>query len=86
MGLKAKFIGTGMSVPENIMTNKDLEKLVETNDEWITTRTGIRERRIVTEDQWKNIMASDLGVAAAKNAASTRCSRRSKVTSTKSSR
>lgn len=38
--------GTGMSVPERVMTNADLEKIVDTSDEWITTRTGIKERRI----------------------------------------
>jgi 3-oxoacyl-[acyl-carrier-protein] synthase-3 len=41
--------GTGMSVPERVLTNHDLEKIVETTDEWITTRTGIRERRIAAE-------------------------------------
>jgi len=38
--------GTGMSVPERIVSNRDLEQIVDTSDEWITTRTGIRERRI----------------------------------------
>jgi 3-oxoacyl-[acyl-carrier-protein] synthase-3 len=41
--------GTGMSVPERVMTNRDLEKLVDTSDEWIVTRTGIRERRIAAD-------------------------------------
>ena len=41
--------GTGMSVPERILTNQELEKIVDTSDEWITTRTGIRERRIAAE-------------------------------------
>jgi 3-oxoacyl-[acyl-carrier-protein] synthase-3 len=40
-----------MSVPEHVMTNKDLEQIVETNDEWIQSRTGIRERRIASDDQ-----------------------------------
>ena len=39
-------IGTGSYVPERILTNADLEKIVETTDEWITTRTGIKERRV----------------------------------------
>lgn len=43
---KATVTGIGHYVPEHILTNADLEKLVETNDEWIRTRTGIRERRI----------------------------------------
>jgi len=47
MGTRSAIItGTGMSVPSRIMTNRDLEKLVDTSDEWIQTRTGIRERRI----------------------------------------
>jgi 3-oxoacyl-[acyl-carrier-protein] synthase-3 len=41
--------GTGMSVPDRVVTNQDLEKLVDTSDEWITSRTGIRERRIAAE-------------------------------------
>jgi 3-oxoacyl-[acyl-carrier-protein] synthase-3 len=41
--------GTGMSVPERVVTNRDLERLVDTSDEWIRTRTGIRERRIAGE-------------------------------------
>jgi 3-oxoacyl-[acyl-carrier-protein] synthase III len=41
-----QIVGTGMAVPDNIVTNDDLTKLVDTSDEWITTRTGIKERRI----------------------------------------
>jgi len=41
----ATIAGTGAAVPERILTNADLAKIVDTNDEWITTRTGIRERR-----------------------------------------
>ena len=40
-----KIIGTGSYLPEQVRTNADLEKMVETTDEWIVTRTGIRERR-----------------------------------------
>ena len=42
---RSRILGTGSYLPERVITNHDLEKLVETNDEWITTRTGIRERR-----------------------------------------
>ena len=42
----AGIIGIGHSYPEGILTNADLEKIVETSDEWITTRTGIKARRI----------------------------------------
>ncbi|MFD0699085.1 beta-ketoacyl-ACP synthase III [Paenibacillus sp. GCM10027628] len=44
-------LGTGKYVPDRILTNQELETMVETNDEWIVTRTGIRERRIVAEGQ-----------------------------------
>ena len=44
--LNAVITGTGMGVPDRVLTNADLEKMVDTSDEWITTRTGIRERRI----------------------------------------
>ncbi len=57
-------IGTGRYVPDRILTNQDLEKMVETNDEWIVTRTGIRERRIAAEDQ----ATSDLALKAAERA------------------
>lgn len=61
--MTTKIIGTGSCAPENIVTNDDLAKIVETNDEWIRTRTGIRERR-VTVDQG----TSDLAVTAAMRA------------------
>src|SRR5262245_18501611 len=41
--------GTGMSVPSRVLTNLDLERMVDTSDDWITTRTGIKERRIAGE-------------------------------------
>lgn len=43
-------IGTGHYLPEDVLTNKDLEKIVDTSDEWITSRTGIKERRIAGDD------------------------------------
>ena len=49
--VSAVIAGTGMSVPERVLTNSDLEKLVDTTDDWITTRTGIRERRIAEADE-----------------------------------
>jgi 3-oxoacyl-[acyl-carrier-protein] synthase-3 len=57
-------IGTGSYVPEKVITNHDLEKLVDTSDEWIYSRTGMRERHIAAEGQ----AASDLGAEAAKRA------------------
>src|SRR5580658_9389449 len=64
MPVGAKLIGVGAGVPASVVTNADLEKLVDTSDEWITTRTGIKERRIVTENE----TATGLAVGAAKEA------------------
>jgi 3-oxoacyl-[acyl-carrier-protein] synthase-3 len=58
----AKIIGIGKYVPEKVLTNSDLEKIVDTSDEWITTRTGIKERRIAA----KNTGASQLAFEASK--------------------
>ena len=60
----AKITGTGSYLPEKILSNLDLEKMFETTDEWITTRTGIKERHIVSADQY----TSDLAVEASKQA------------------
>jgi len=49
--IRARLTGIGSAVPKKILSNADLEKIVETSDEWITTRTGIRERRIVSEGE-----------------------------------
>ena len=57
-------IGTGSYLPERVLTNADLEKMVDTTDEWIVTRTGMRERRLATDAQ----ASSDLGLAAARRA------------------
>jgi len=61
---KAGIIGLGKYLPENRLTNKDLEKIVDTTDEWITERTGIKERRIAREGE----ATSDMAVNAAKRA------------------
>lgn len=62
--MNAGFIGVGRYVPENVVTNFDLEKIVDTNDEWIRTRTGIEERRIAGDD----VDTSDMAYEAAKKA------------------
>ncbi len=62
--MKAEIKGLGMYVPPRVLTNEDLEKILDTSDEWITTRTGIKERHIAEE--WEN--ASDLALPAAKEA------------------
>jgi len=60
----SQIIGTGSYLPEKILTNFDLENMVETSDEWIRERTGIERRHIAADGQ----TTSDLGVEAAKNA------------------
>jgi 3-oxoacyl-[acyl-carrier-protein] synthase-3 len=62
--LSAVIVGTGFDVPERVMTNADLEKMVETSDEWITERTGMKERRIAAPEQ----AASDFAFAASRRA------------------
>ena len=56
--------GVGAHLPKRVMTNADMAKLVDTSDEWIVERTGIRERHIAGENE----LTSDLGIAAAKQA------------------
>ena len=55
--LPVAIAGTGSYVPEKVLTNSDLEIMVETSDEWITARTGIKERRIAAEDEFTSHMA-----------------------------
>lgn len=65
--MTSRIIGTGSYAPEQIVTNDDLAKIVETSDEWITSRTGIRERRIGL-DEGTAFMASEAGKRAVENA------------------
>jgi 3-oxoacyl-[acyl-carrier-protein] synthase-3 len=53
----AGILGTGHSYPEGILTNADLEKMVETSDDWITTRTGIKQRRKAASDEYTSLFA-----------------------------
>ncbi len=62
------FLGLGMSVPAKVVTNFDLEKMVDTNDEWIRTRTGIRERRIAEPGTTTSDLAYPASVEALKQA------------------
>lgn len=62
--MNAGLLGVGHYVPERVLTNKDLEKMVDTSDEWIRTRTGIEERRIADDD----MNTSDMAYLASKNA------------------
>ena len=61
---KVGIIGLGEYLPKKVLTNADLEKMVDTSDEWIITRTGIKERRLAAQDE----ATSDLAFAAAKDA------------------
>ncbi|CAN7465122.1 ketoacyl-ACP synthase III [Paenibacillus sp. LjRoot153] len=61
-------LGTGKYVPERILTNQELETMVETNDEWIVSRTGIRERRIAAEGQATSDLCYEASVVALSNA------------------
>ena len=65
-----KIIGTGMYVPEKVVTNDDLAQIVETNDEWITKRVGIKERRI-SETEFTSEMGAKAAQAALDNAGCT---------------
>lgn len=61
---KSRILGTGSYAPERVLTNQDLEGLVDTSDEWITTRTGIKRRHVAADDE----AASDLATVAARRA------------------
>ena len=62
--MRTGILGLGKYLPESILTNSDLEKMVDTSDEWITTRTGIKQRRIAS----KNEATSDMAVKASRKA------------------
>jgi 3-oxoacyl-[acyl-carrier-protein] synthase III len=62
--MRTKILGTGSYLPPKVVTNADFEKIVETTDQWIVDRTGIKERRIVEKGTW----LSDLAIEAGKNA------------------
>ena len=62
--MRSLIVGTGSYAPEKVLTNKDLEKFVETNDQWIVERTGIRERHVVADGE----ATSDLALRASEKA------------------
>lgn len=64
----AKITGTGSHIPEKCLTNADLERLVDTSEEWIVQRTGIRTRHILPEDEIPSDMSVDAGIRALKDA------------------
>src|ERR1041384_1631758 len=53
----AGILGTGRAYPEGVLTNADLEKMVETSDEWITSRTGIKQRHKTAEGEYTSLFA-----------------------------
>src|SRR5215216_3684937 len=61
-------VGTGSYVPEKVLTNEDLSRMVDTSDEWITTRTGIKERRIAAKDENTSDMAAKAALKAIEQA------------------
>jgi 3-oxoacyl-[acyl-carrier-protein] synthase III len=62
--MHSRIVGTGSYLPARVLTNRDLERMVDTTDEWVYTRTGIRQRHIASENE----NASDLALAASRNA------------------
>ena len=60
-------IGTGSFLPDNVVTNFDLEKMVDTHDQWIRERTGIEERRIAPEGMNTSYMATEAAKKALQN-------------------
>lgn len=68
MALRSKIIGTGSYVPEKVLTNYDLEKMVDTSHEWIMDRTGISERRIASSEEATSDLAYNASLSALKNA------------------
>lgn len=67
-GRTCSISGVGSYVPTKVLTNADLEKMVDTSDEWITTRTGIKQRRISAPDEFTSDMASQAALRAMKKA------------------
>src|SRR6266550_2357585 len=61
-------VGTGSYVPDKILTNDDLSRIVDTSDEWITTRTGIKERRVAAKDELTSDMATKAALKALEQA------------------
>ena len=66
--MKATILGVGHYLPEKILTNKDLEQIVDTNDAWIVERSGIRERHILASDEPCSLMAIEAARRALQNA------------------
>jgi 3-oxoacyl-[acyl-carrier-protein] synthase III len=70
--IRAKIIGTGSYLPEKVMTNDDWAKIVDTSDEWITSRTGIKERHFAAEDEATSDLVAKAGARALEDAGITK--------------
>lgn len=66
--MPADIVGIGISLPDKVLTNVELEKMVDTSDDWIVTRTGIKERRVVGPDTDVSDLAAAAGLAAIEDA------------------
>ncbi len=64
MTIYSKIIGTGRYLPEKVLTNKDLEKIVDTNDQWIQERTGIKQRHIAADGQYTSDLSYNASIKA----------------------
>jgi 3-oxoacyl-[acyl-carrier-protein] synthase-3 len=64
MNIYSRIVGTGSYFPEKIMTNQDFEAFLDTNDEWIRTRTGMKERRVAAEGEYTSDMGAKAALAA----------------------
>ena len=64
MAVFSRIAGTGSALPEKVLTNQDLEQFVDTTDEWIATRTGIRQRHVVAEGETTGDLAYHAAVRA----------------------
>ena len=66
--IRSQLVGTGYSLPAKVLTNDDLSKIVETNDEWISTRTGIRSRHVASDGEYTSDFCVKAAQMAMKNA------------------
>ena len=66
--IRSQLLGTGYKLPAKVLTNDDLSKMVDTNDEWISTRTGIRSRHIAAAGETTGDLSYDAALMAIKNA------------------
>ena len=64
----SKIIGTGSYFPDRILSNTDLEKMVDTSDDWITSRTGVKQRHIASDSQFTSDLAYEASIKAISNA------------------